>query len=201
MFLGPIADRYGVRVLMTVSAVLAGVCLIGTSFADSMTAYYASWAVFGLAIPGLTNVGPSVAVSNWFVRKRSQAVMFYTFGAATAGVALAPLMSVVASEYCVFPTHNAQTVDVSLGVYSRKLDRAGSHCRRWANTRYRNVRRHVSGERRPASQRPSGRQAMLPSLVQRPVSPHRGSASRSLCRREGRQGRGASRLLAGQWIP
>ncbi|MPZ48006.1 MAG: MFS transporter [Dehalococcoidia bacterium] len=99
MALGPMADRHGVRGLMTLSALVAGVCLLGTAASESKLAYYVCWAGFGLAIPGLTNVGPAVAISNWFIRKRSQAVMFYTFGSATAGVVLAPLMSAIAGSF------------------------------------------------------------------------------------------------------
>ena len=96
--LGPIADRFGARLMMVLSALLAGTSLVGTAASDGKLAYYLCWAAFGLSIPGLTTVGPAVAISNWFIRKRPQAVMYYTFGSATAGVILAPLMAGVAAS-------------------------------------------------------------------------------------------------------
>ena len=96
--LGPVLDRQGARGVMTISAVVAGACLIAFAMVQAPWQAYAIYAVLGLTTPGLASMGPVVAISNWFIRKRSQAIMFYTFGAATAGLVLAPLMAAVADE-------------------------------------------------------------------------------------------------------
>jgi len=88
--LGPVVDRYGSRVLMTVSALLAGVGLIGVAFAHSTLAFYVSWALFGIAQPGLGLLGPRVVIANWFVKKRSKAFVLFTLGSSAAGVIAAP---------------------------------------------------------------------------------------------------------------
>ncbi|HLF78072.1 MAG TPA: MFS transporter [Dehalococcoidia bacterium] len=97
--LGPVVDRSGARSLMTLSALGAAACLLGTAASQNQWQYYLCWAGFGVCMPGLSNIGPAVAISNWFVRKRAQAVMIFTFGSATAGLVLAPVMSAVAGAH------------------------------------------------------------------------------------------------------
>jgi sugar phosphate permease len=96
--LGPMLDRHGARGLMTLSAAIAGSCLVAFALVEAPWQAYALYAVLGLTTPGLSTLGPVVAISNWFVRKRAQAIMFYTFGSATAGLVLAPMMAAVADE-------------------------------------------------------------------------------------------------------
>jgi sugar phosphate permease len=97
-WLGPLVDRHGTRLLVTVSAVAAGACLIGLSLIQAPWQSYLLWGVFGLTLPGLSTLGPIAAISNWFVRGRTQAIMFFTFGSATAGLILAPIMAAVAAD-------------------------------------------------------------------------------------------------------
>ncbi len=97
--LGPIVDRHGSRVLMTVSAMLAGTGLILVSFAHSMPMFYASWALYGLATPGIGLLGPRVAISNWFIRQRARAFVLFTMGSATAGIAAAPAAAWIDENY------------------------------------------------------------------------------------------------------
>jgi len=96
VWLGPLVDRHGTRLLVTASAFLAGSCLLALATVDSPWQAYVLWATFGLTLPGLINLGPIVAISNWFIHKRAQAIMLYTFGSATAGLVLAPAMAAVA---------------------------------------------------------------------------------------------------------
>ena len=94
--LGPLVDKHGARALITLSAIGATACMLGTALSQELWQYYACWLAFGLFMPGLSSVGPPVAISNWFIRRRTQAVMIYTFGSATAGLVLAPIMAQVA---------------------------------------------------------------------------------------------------------
>ncbi len=95
--LGPVMDRYGTRALMTVSALLAGACLVSLGLVTAPWQYYLVFGVgLGLAAPALQNVGPSVAIANWFVRRRVQAFAAFTLGSTTAGIVLAPLVGAVA---------------------------------------------------------------------------------------------------------
>jgi MFS family permease len=97
--LGPTVDRYGPRVLMTVSLLTGGLALILLAGVQAKWQYYAIWSLYGVASLGFNNLGPVVALANWFVRKRSLAFMFFTAGSATAGIALAPLMGLVEAAY------------------------------------------------------------------------------------------------------
>jgi OFA family oxalate/formate antiporter-like MFS transporter len=98
-WLGPLVDRHGARVLMTASALLAAACLFTLTLVNAPWQPYVVWAVFGLSLPGLSTLAPVAAVSAWFVRRRARAIMLYTFGGATAGLVLAPIMASVAGEW------------------------------------------------------------------------------------------------------
>ena len=98
MQLGPAVDRHGARLLMTVSALMAFAACVGTALSQNVWQYYLCWVLFGLAIPGLGTLGPAVAISNWFIRRRAQALMYFTLGSAGAGLVLAPLMSRIAVD-------------------------------------------------------------------------------------------------------
>ncbi len=98
-WLGPLVDRHGTRILMTGSAVLAGVCMLTLSQVQDAWQPYVIWGLFGLALPGLSTLAPVAMVSAWFVRKRAVAIMTYTFGGATAGLVLAPAMAAVANTW------------------------------------------------------------------------------------------------------
>jgi sugar phosphate permease len=97
-WLGPLVDKYGARLLMTGSALLAGTCLMALAFVQAPWQPYVLWATFGVCMPGLTTLGPIVAISNWFIRRRAQAIMAYTFGGATGGLLLAPAMAALAGD-------------------------------------------------------------------------------------------------------
>lgn len=96
---GPYIDKHGSRGLTTVSAALAGLCLMALAFVQAPWQPYLVWAVFGLAFPGLSTVAPVASISSWFVRHRTRAIVSYTFGGAAAGLVLAPMMAIVADEF------------------------------------------------------------------------------------------------------
>jgi len=97
--LGPYVDRHGTRLLTTVSAVVAGLCLFGLAAVQEAWQPYVLWAIFGLTLPGLSTVAPVAAISSWFVRQRTRAIVTYTFGGAMAGLVLAPVMAVIAAAF------------------------------------------------------------------------------------------------------
>src|SRR5690606_34975291 len=96
---GPYIAKYGTRGLPTASAAVAGACLIALALVQATWQTYVIWAIFGLAFPGLTTVAPVAAISAWFVRHRTRAIVTYTFGGATAGLVLAPTMAIVANQF------------------------------------------------------------------------------------------------------
>ncbi len=96
---GPYIDTHGARLLMTLSAAVAGTSLFALAFVQAAWQPYVIWAVFGLTFPGLSTVAPVAAISAWFIRHRTRAIVTYTFGGATAGLVLAPTMAIVANEF------------------------------------------------------------------------------------------------------
>ena len=97
--LGPVVDRYGVRVSMSVSALLAGVGLLLVASAQTTLAFYCAWALFGIAQPGLGLLGPRVVIANWFVRKRAKAFVIFTLGSSAAGVIAVPIAAWIDIHY------------------------------------------------------------------------------------------------------
>lgn len=99
LVLGPFVDRHGARALMTASAVLAGVGLFVVAISWDVWTFYAGWALYGIAQPGVGLLGPRVAIANWFVRKRATAFVLFSMGSATAGIVAAPLAGWVDVQY------------------------------------------------------------------------------------------------------
>ncbi|HEX5369084.1 MAG TPA: MFS transporter, partial [Dehalococcoidia bacterium] len=97
--LGPFIDREGTRLVTAASAVVAGGCLLCLATVQAAWQPYVLWGIFGLSLPGLSTVAPVASISAWFVRKRTQAIVTYTFGGAMAGLVLAPTMAIVADQF------------------------------------------------------------------------------------------------------
>ena len=97
--LGSVVDKHGARLLMSVSAAVAGIGMILVAFSNSPLTFYAAWMLYGIAQPGVGLLGPRVAISNWFVRKRAQAFVWFTLGSATAGIIAAPVAAWIDVRY------------------------------------------------------------------------------------------------------
>ena len=76
-------DRYGARAAIVVSGMVITGTLIGLAMMQEVWQF---WALFGLgrtaALAGI-NLGTSVAVANWFVRKRGRAISLLGVGMRT----------------------------------------------------------------------------------------------------------------------
>jgi MFS family permease len=84
-------DRYGARASVVVAGMIMTGCLIGLALMQEVWQF---WGFFGLgrtaALAGI-NLGTSVAVGNWFIKKRGRAVSFLGIGL-RAGQALYPMI-------------------------------------------------------------------------------------------------------------
>jgi OFA family oxalate/formate antiporter-like MFS transporter len=96
---GPLIDRFGVRVLLSVAAVLCAAAMVGLAVVD------ASWQIIGLfALMGVVGMnGPgalvtSVPVTKWFVRKRAKAMAFTSLGVPLGGFLMVPLTQILIDE-------------------------------------------------------------------------------------------------------
>ena len=90
---GNLLDRYGARAAVVIAGMLVTAALLGLAVMHEVWQF---WGLFGLgrtaALTGV-NLGLTVALGNWFIRKRGRAVSFMSIGL-RAGQALVPLVIV-----------------------------------------------------------------------------------------------------------
>lgn len=100
LFVGPIVDRYGARVMMTYGAVVIGLLVLLVSRIENLWQFYLLFGLgIGLTRPFLSQVAPTAAVANWFVRKRAEAFAFMSIGSPLSGVILTPIIGVIIALY------------------------------------------------------------------------------------------------------
>ncbi len=84
---GPLADRYGARLLAVIGMILAGVGLIAASFAQTLLQVYAAYG-FGVGLGIGCSYVPAVgAVQRWFLRRRG-----FASGLAVSGIGVGTLV-------------------------------------------------------------------------------------------------------------
>ena len=66
-------DRYGARVLLTVSVLVMGLSTVSLAWATVPIAFYLAYGTGRVLFSSSLNIGPSVVVSRWFVRRRGRA--------------------------------------------------------------------------------------------------------------------------------
>ena len=90
---GHLLDRYGARTAVVVAGMVVTAALLGLAVMQEVWQF---WGLFGLgrtaALTGV-NLGLTVALGNWFIRKRGRAVSFMSIGL-RSGQALVPLLIV-----------------------------------------------------------------------------------------------------------
>lgn len=93
VFLGALLDKYGPRVMVPVSGLATGLCMIGISQADGAYNLLFLFSVMGLA--GLIGTGgpilTTVPVAKWFVRRRGIALSLTSLGMSLGPVVLFPV--------------------------------------------------------------------------------------------------------------
>ena len=66
-------DRYGARVILTVSVLILGLSTVSLAWATVPVAFYLAYGLGRVIFSSSLNIGPSVVVSRWFVRRRGRA--------------------------------------------------------------------------------------------------------------------------------
>lgn len=96
-FVGRLVDRHGPRMVMALSAVIAGGFLAALAGVGSLWQLYFYFGVgVGLVRPGISHVTTATAIGNWFIRKRGRA-----YAVAAAGVPLGGAMLVLLAQFMV----------------------------------------------------------------------------------------------------
>lgn len=88
-------DRHGSRALMTAGAVLAALLLVAWSHVRSLGAFYALWALMGVAMAMVLYEPAFAVVTTWFRTRRSRALTVLTFIGGFASVVFVPLATVL----------------------------------------------------------------------------------------------------------
>ncbi|PAE20424.1 MFS transporter [Bacillus sp. 7504-2] len=110
--IGKLVDRFGVRVILSFSTLLVGISILLCNWATSPWQLFILYGIIvSLGVGGASNVAASVAVTNWFTRKRGLA-----FGIMEAGFGAGQLILVPASLFLI-SMYDWQMTVISLGVF------------------------------------------------------------------------------------
>lgn len=90
---GKMLDKYGLRIVGTIGAVLIGLGFLGLSFANSMPLFYVCYFVIGAATCGTGTVFINKMASKWFNKYRGTVTGICAAGQSTMTVILASLFA------------------------------------------------------------------------------------------------------------
>jgi MFS family permease len=91
-------DRHGARGLMTAGSLLATALLVAWSRVTSLPAFYALWALMGVAMAAVLYEPAFVVIATWFRSGRSRALTVLTFLGGFASVVFVPLATVLVAR-------------------------------------------------------------------------------------------------------
>ena len=92
---GRFVDRYGSRLVLSVSAFVIGSAALALSRTTSTLGFYVPYVAARMMFAGPVEVAASTAVAHWFVRRRAQAMSFVVLGSGI-GLATMPMVAGVA---------------------------------------------------------------------------------------------------------
>ena len=95
MQVGSLLDRYGARVLLTISALITGLAVAALAFVEAgwhVIVLFALMGVVGMSGPGA--LVSTVPVTRWFVRKRGKALALMSLGNPIGGLIFIPLTQI-----------------------------------------------------------------------------------------------------------
>ena len=97
---GSLIDRFGVRIMLAVAALLCGGAMVGLALVNDgwqIVALFALMGVVGMNGPGA--LVTTVPVTKWFVRNRGRAMAYTSLGVPLGGFLLVPLTQIFIDEY------------------------------------------------------------------------------------------------------
>ena len=97
---GSLLDRYGARVLLTISALITGLAVAALAFVDAgwqIIVLFALMGVVGMSGPGA--LISTVPVTKWFVRKRGKALAVMSLGNPIGGLIFIPLTQIFIDDF------------------------------------------------------------------------------------------------------
>ncbi|MBW2065075.1 MAG: MFS transporter [Deltaproteobacteria bacterium] len=101
VFLGMLLDRYGPRIMVPVTGLITGLCMIGMSTVTGVYSLFFLFAFIGFA--GLVGTGgpilTSVPIAKWFVRRRGLALSITSLGTSLGPVILFPITQTLIDDF------------------------------------------------------------------------------------------------------
>ena len=90
LFLGPLMDRFGPRVALTIAFAVLGAVFMLTALITTLWEFYVLQVVARMMTSGVIGVASAIIIPKWFIEKRGRAVALGSVGA-QAGAAITPL--------------------------------------------------------------------------------------------------------------
>ena len=102
MFLSPVigwaVDRYGSRVILTVSMLVLGIAVTSLAWATVPILFYLGFATGRIIFHVPVQIGSGVVVSRWFIRKRGRAIGLLYLAGAVGGIVFIQIASLAMSQ-------------------------------------------------------------------------------------------------------
>lgn len=99
-FIGRLIDRYGVRSILSFSILLVGISTLFTFFVTSPWQLMIIYGIIAsIGFGGSSNVAGTIAISNWFVKKKGLALGLMSAGTAAGQLLLVPLSLILNDQF------------------------------------------------------------------------------------------------------
>lgn len=96
---GRMMEKYSARLLLTVSSVAMGACLVGMSFFDSVWEFYVAGGVLGITLAFLLYLSFPILVNRWFKTRVGFFIGVCSAASGIGGVLFNPLGAYLITEY------------------------------------------------------------------------------------------------------
>ena len=98
-FSGRLVDRFGARLILVGGGLVVVVGCLYLSMAQTLAGFYVAFTMVRIADQGLIQIGASVSVGKWFLRRRGRAVGLVFFGASAGMIVMAPVVQFVIANW------------------------------------------------------------------------------------------------------
>ncbi len=98
-FSGRLVDRFGARMILVGGGLVVVVGCLYLSMAQALAGFYVAFTMVRIADQGLIQIGASVSVGKWFLRRRGRAVGLVFFGGSAGMIVMAPAVQFVIANW------------------------------------------------------------------------------------------------------
>ena len=98
-FSGRLVDRFGARMILVGGGLVVVLGCMYLSMAQALAGFYVAFTAVRIADQGLIQIGASVSVGKWFLRRRGRAVGLVFFGGSLGMIVMAPVVQFVITNW------------------------------------------------------------------------------------------------------